>query len=112
MGYYTIYTLKWKADKQTSTLIRKYIDEAQNDLEQFYGLDYDGRSPGEPSKWYDHDEDMKGLSLAFPEIVFTLHGEGEEVGDLWNKYYLNGKVHVAEAQITYPPFNPDELKDI
>lgn len=63
-------------------------------------------------KWYEHDEDMKALSLKFQDVIFMLHGEGEEEKDKWNKYYLNGMVQTCNASIvvTYPEFNFKELK--
>ena len=42
-------------------------------------------------KWYEHDEDMTACSLAFPELTFCLHGEGEDQFDYWDTYYHNGE---------------------
>jgi hypothetical protein len=61
-------------------------------------------------KWYEHEQDMRIFSKLFPEVVFTLKGEGEEPGDLWFKYFQNGKMQKAEAIITYDPFDPKKLK--
>jgi hypothetical protein len=59
--------------------------------------------------WYEHDEDMKKFSLKYPGMVFCLTGEGEEAGDLWKGYYRDGKSQKVEAQIVYPPFDPEVL---
>jgi hypothetical protein len=59
-------------------------------------------------KWYDHESDMRAISAKHRGVVFTLHGEGEEGGDLWNKYFLNGKMQTAFARIEYDSF--DSLK--
>jgi hypothetical protein len=61
-------------------------------------------------KWYDHDEHMRQVSKANPETIFILEGEGEESGDIWKKYYLNGKRQEAKAIITFEPFDEKKLK--
>lgn len=61
----------------------------------------------EPCKWYDHEKDMKALSVQFPAYAFFLSGEGEEAGDLWKKYFFQGKMQVAKAKITYDNPAPD-----
>lgn len=58
-------------------------------------------------KWYDHAEDMKALSKTLPNVLFTLSGEGEESGDVWRKYFLNGKMQTAKAVITVAPFKKE-----
>lgn len=65
---------------------------------------------GERVKWYSHEPDMRELSLSFPAVLFTLSGKGEEGGDLWRKYFLNGKCQVAKARIEYDGFIPEKLK--
>lgn len=65
---------------------------------------------GEPIKWYEHEGDCRALSKAFPGYLFEIRGAGEEAGDLWVRYYRNGKVQVAKATITYEPFNEKLLK--
>ena len=62
-------------------------------------------------KWYNWKHDMIALSKRFPNILFALHGEGEENGDLWNAYFKNGKVQICEAIITYEPFDENKLVD-
>ena len=60
--------------------------------------------------WYSHVEDMKSVSLLHPDILMKLSGEGEESGDLWESYFLNGKTQLCKSIITYPPFSEDLLK--
>ena len=52
-------------------------------------------------KWYNHSEHMIQVSKKYPDAVFILSGEGEESGDLWKKYYKNGREQLAKAKITY-----------
>jgi len=73
---------------------------------------YAVREGAEGTKWYRHDEDMLSLSRTFPEVLFTLHGEGEEGGDLWRTYYLNGGLQKEKAVITYAEFDPAKLKRV
>lgn len=61
-------------------------------------------------RWYEHADDMKLFSTLFPEVLFTLEGRGEESGDLWVKYFQNGKMQEARAQISYEPFDPKKLE--
>lgn len=70
-----------------------------------------GYDPFEEScKWYDHDKDMVAVSRDFPDTLFELSGEGEESGDIWKKYFLNGKVQVAKAKIIFEEFDVKKLK--
>jgi hypothetical protein len=64
----------------------------------------------EQCKWYESDEDMKKISKKYPLTIFVLEGEGEESGDLWKKYFLNGKMQEAKAKITYDEFDEKKLK--
>lgn len=59
-------------------------------------------------KWYGHENDMRDLSKKFPTILMILSGEGEDSGDIWRKYFLNGKMQRASAKITFEDF--DERK--
>lgn len=64
---------------------------------------------GEEVKWYDHEEDMKAFSRKFPAVLFTLNGEGEESGDVWVKYFKNGKMQASKAEIKLAAFDPAKL---
>ena len=89
MGYYTSFTMTVDKNKD---VITKYIDDA-DDRNLHYNLDdygEDGEWYGN-SKWYDHDEDMCALSAQFQDVLFTLTGEGERAGDIWRKWYREGK---------------------
>lgn len=66
-------------------------------------------SNAEECKWYEHVEDMKKLSILFPTVLFTLKGIGEETGDMWVKYFLDGKVQIANARIEFDKFDKSKL---
>jgi hypothetical protein len=134
MGYYTYYTLEWKipdgyegkrrcdhpvvegakfcpecaAPMEAVTpdvLIGDYI-ETRNDM--LYCFDRDGKTQNNSSQ-FDTDS-IREMSLQFPDVLFTLSGEGEEGGDLWRAYYLNGKMQREEAVVTFGEFDPEKLQ--
>lgn len=83
--------------------------EALNENEEIAArIDEDGTSV-ESSRWYDHEDEMRSFSEQFPHVLFTLSGEGEENGDLWKKYFRNGKMQAAPAKITYAEFDESLL---
>ena len=60
-------------------------------------------------KWYEHTEDMLRVSKKYPNVIFSLYGNGEENGDMWVEYFMNGKVQTERAVITYADFDPEKL---
>jgi hypothetical protein len=83
--------------------LRESNDEAQ------YSLDADGSSE-DSSKWYQHEEELREFSKLHPGILFTLHGEGAENEDIWNKYFYAGKCQVAKAKISIAEFDFKKLE--
>ena len=111
MGYYTGYSLKLSTMQGLTVENQDEIIAdllATNDCANF-ALDEDGCQQ-EPCKWYDHDPEMKKFSKKYPDVLFCLHGDGEESGDIWDKYYHDGKSQVCKAQIVVPAFDKNKLK--
>ena len=116
MGYSTYHTLSTKgATKEQDEKLLKMFEEAEDE----YGKDWDwtvaefnGVDIGESSKWYESDEDMKILSSReeYKDVLFILDGEGESSGDIWKKYYKNGKQCELKAKITFPEFDESQLE--
>lgn len=104
MGYYTRHTMtiSHNQDRIIKELREKYEEVA-------YAIDEDG-STYDVSKWYDSDEDMKKISLEYPDTLFTLEGEGANNEDMWKAYFLNGKMQICNAKITFDAYDPNKLK--
>ncbi|CAM3634827.1 hypothetical protein [Mesobacillus zeae] len=108
MGYYTSYTLKvHEGERRIQDILAEEFDNGEFDLE--YILDEDG-NPYDSCKWYDHEKDMRSFSKLYPDVTFVLSGEGEEAGDLWKKYFRNGKMHECSVFITYEAFDESKLR--
>lgn len=122
MGYYTYFELSTKENKYPITNIMMYMKKEFKKDDWFYPFESEidnllfveekndfSLDCDDVAKWYEHDEEMIELSLQFPQTVFCLYGEGEENGDLWYKYYKNGKMQVCEAKITYDEYDENKL---
>ena len=108
MGYLTRYSLTYRADQELDlTDPIRFFRHKDEDVR--YYLDPSGAA-ADSVKWYDHETSMLWLSAQFPKHLFTLHGEGEESGDIWNKHFKNGKMQVCKSEITYPPFDESKLE--
>lgn len=101
MGYSTRFELEIEnCNNSTKSKIKKFMNANEDD---YYGV------LGEDSyKWSNHEETMKTLSLKFPDVLFTLTGEGESSGDVWIKHFKNGKMQERYAELVYPDY--DESK--
>jgi hypothetical protein len=104
MGYYTRHELEIQnGSNDLIQELREFSEEAS------YAIDGDG-STEEPTKWYRHEEELRLFSALHPKVIFKIIGEGEEAGDLWHEYYMDGMRQVCKAVISYPHFNSDFLK--
>ena len=66
---------------------------------------------GGDGTWRTDEVEMKRLSALpkYKDVLFTLHGEGEDTRELFYKYFKNGKMQVCRAEITYPEFSEDKF---
>lgn len=101
MGYYTNYELE--VDQEVL---------GDLDTEMKSATEYEGWHEGKlySVKWYSHEDDMRLLSAKYKGVLFTLRGEGEGSGDIWVKYFRDGKMQEARAKIVYDPFDPSKLE--
>lgn len=101
MGYYTRYKVTSLSEGINNEQVEELVLAV---VEAKYGNPFE-----DECKWYDHDVHMKEVSRQSPDIIFKLHGEGEESGDVWYKYYKNGKVQKCNAIITFEDFDESKL---
>lgn len=106
MGYYTRFEIKTNEPKVMAELLEKEIGSYGETFD--YLFDNNGDSY-DCYKWYDHETDMKEVSKEFPGVLFTLKGEGEAAGDLWLKYFKDGKIQRCHAKITFDEFDESKL---
>ena len=112
MGYYTYYSLKHDCTDREK--YERIVNEMES-MELFACCGFEAYkdtmsfSSYDTAKWYDWEEDMRKVSAAFPEVHFTLHGEGEENGDLWYAHFLGGMMQYCPAKIVYDEFDPGQL---
>ena len=103
MGYYTSYTLVEVLSTVTNK--KEDFDLYEEEINEEYDVYL-----GEDTKWYDFDDDMKKYSKQHPDLLFTFHTVGEEHDDSAMRYFKNGKYFIAEAEITYEPYDESKLK--
>lgn len=111
MSYYTSHTLKVlsQVDEKIEINQLDLIADLRNTSDEAeYSLDENGDCE-QSSKWHEHEKDLRAFSKKYPKLIFELHGEGEESGDIWKEYYQDGKMQKCKAEIVYPDFDPSKL---
>lgn len=112
MGYYTAYVLNLPAENPLTEDGLTQMDEIVDAFQVFEeGSARDGYWYGY-AKWYDYEQDMARLSKQFPDILFELHGNGEDQEDIWYAYFQDGKVQHCQAEIYFAPFDPKKLTEV
>lgn len=106
MGYMTMYSVSIRTND--SELEKKILREAHQVNQEVEAITDPLCVFLGPCKWYNHQEDLTQISLRFPDVLIELFGQGDDPFDLWTKYFWNGKVQTANAQIVFDAF--DELK--
>jgi len=108
MGYYTRYSI------DIETLQMPSVDEVALILQEKtgYSVEYfrealtKGIGYSEEIKWYSVVDDMKDISRAYPNVMFRVEGRGENIGDEWVRYFVNGKVQLESREAWTPaPFD-------
>ena len=107
MGYYTSFEIKTM--DEVSDIVKAAIS---HEIEAYHLPDYNEWMGGWAcyGKWYDHEEDLKELSLKFPDVVFEVYGDGEESDDLWYKYFKNGRMQYCPCHFEFDPYDESKLE--
>ncbi len=103
MGYYTKYDLHYEGQITEQEILMALIRANPG---YFDNADTLEMALEEPIKWYSCEEDMLEVSKNFPNVMFTLEGEGEEQGDMWIDHFKNGKMQRRNVIYTFEPFDP------
>lgn len=82
MGYETYYEL--------TTIPEDDLEKHQREISN--NIKYHDLFDGENRVWSCHEKTMRDHSQNYPQIVFRLHGEGGENGDIWVKWFKDGKM--------------------
>lgn len=111
MGYYTYFEMEMENLSDESNVTEEEVVEALIRESAWFdsfdrGKDFEELF-NDGLKWYDWEDDMKAVSLSFPNVVFTLWGRGEEYDDLWKGFFYKGRSFYSPAKIIYdePPMS-------
>lgn len=115
MGYFTRYSLAVYAHEEDANLHEIYShDDRESEPCDGFAFDINQIADYEVfsnrCKWYEHEQHMREYSKQHPKLVFQLHGEGEESGDIWQKWFVNGKMQTCHAKIVFDKFDPTQLQ--
>ena len=108
MAYLTSYSFEArKLTKEDRAKLKETLAEIEYPRFEMYNWDNAGDAlyaeTGE-IRWYEHTIDMETFSAEFPAAPMKLHGEGENRGDVWDEYYLGGKlIDRLEWELIAPP---------
>jgi hypothetical protein len=107
MGYYSNFRLEATgfADRDAAEFFEFKLGKLSgySGWEVTVGADSVRARLGE-AKWYDAEEHVKALSVAFPSVTIDLEVEGEEHGDMWKLRARNGQTERVAAKLVYGDF--------
>lgn len=103
MSYYTDYSVSVQnASEADLRSIEKYLTE-EIWLEP-WGDGWSGNLS------HDIEDEMRALSAAYPDVLFTVYGVGEMNDDMFYEYYKAGKMQRCPAIITFDPYDETKLE--
>lgn len=95
MGYYSYFNVLILDENMDALLSKdpKYVQVEfylfQNPMNDFNSI---AQMKEDSFKWYDWEDDFKGLSMIFPELTFEVDREGEGRGDHQRIQFKNGDI--------------------
>ena len=125
MGYYTHYRLTIAPETFIKTRKQMAIVDGERrevDIEEeVYLIDtlreackgdylYSSLEDSDDMKWYEHESDLRSLSIQYPEVLFTLNGTGEVSGDIWVKFFKYGKMQHSKAEVVLDEIDANKLR--
>jgi hypothetical protein len=99
MGYYTNFEIE--IDRDGDAVITDLMTSAS--YTRFFSTGSNTWRSEDKWKWYDHEDELKAVSLRHPLSRITVVGYGESEGDIWCKYFVAGQMQKHELKITFPP---------
>ena len=101
MGYYTTFSLALEEGP------REQYQRMLEDIDAIMGDNGMSSFESVNAKWYSYDEDIRTLSLKYPDIVFRVNGDGEDPSDLWQEFWRAGNRFREQVQFA----RYEEIKD-
>lgn len=88
MSYRTYYTISCQTDGEEHDL----TDVMVTDLSEISGYGEAQFIGQDDAKWYDCEYDMIEMSAKHPLTIFRVYGDGDGPGDLWVRWFHDGKL--------------------
>jgi hypothetical protein len=105
MGYYSNYSLE--VEGENALEIIKALREQNKEAEAALGEE--GERTGESVKWYNSNSDLIEFSKQYPNVLFHLQREGEEILDIEYFWARDGVGYSEEIKVIYPKFDETKL---
>ena len=87
---------------------REQYDAMLEDIDKIIGDNEASLNECVSAKWYNHEEDLEKISKKYPDIAFSVEGDGEDFDDHWIQYWHNGKSY--SEKIHFKSYN--EIKHL
>lgn len=117
MGYYTNFEFSMCGEKDRVIAAFKRIEELTDNLitwacgEDILDEILNGNTAYFEAKWYKSKEDIAKVAKEFPDVSFTLEGQGEDREDWWVIEVKNGKAYIGYCMLI-SPYESDNWEDI
>lgn len=108
MGYYTNFELRLYGEKDSIIAAFKRIEELTDNLitwscgDDILAEILNGNAAYFEAKWHSRKKDIAKVATEFPDVSFTLKGQGEDREDWWIIEAQNGKTHISYCTIISP----------
>lgn len=115
MWYYTSHYLSIEDNEWTHVSNDDY-DKIMGDMlsedniDKYPDLAWAFQNPGEATKSYDLESELREFSKSYPDLVFVVTWYGEDQPDMWVMKVHDWKSLMKEAQVVFPEISLDELK--